>query len=221
MKSLLLAFSIVLPWPLKRWLLRAAFGYQIDPTARIGLAWVSPKMLSMGAHSKIGDFTVCKGQDLVELKEHAIIGRGNWISGFPSNLKVHFQQVEDRSPALILGAHAAITSRHIIDCTDCVTIGDFTILAGFRSQILTHSIDIKESIQSCAKVTIGKYCFIGTDSVLLSGSAVPDYCIVGAKSLVNRKHEDTYQLYTGIPARAAKALDKNDKYFSRQEGFVI
>jgi serine acetyltransferase len=221
MKRLIMLVSIILPWTLRRWLLRAVFGYQIDPTARIGLAWVLPKKLIMERNSKIDHFTVCKGMDLISLSEYASVGRANWITAFPKDLTDHFQHQKDRQPALVVGAHAAITSRHLIDCTDTVEIGEFSILAGFRSQILTHSIDMKESIQSCAKVSIGRYCFVGTNSVLLSGSSLPDFSILGAQSLLNRQYSETYTLYAGVPAKAVKTLDKSDRYFSRTKGFVV
>ena len=48
-QALLKASIAVLPWSLKRPLLQGLFGYQLDPTARIGLAWVYPRRLYMSA----------------------------------------------------------------------------------------------------------------------------------------------------------------------------
>ncbi|WP_297174566.1 hypothetical protein, partial [Thermomonas sp.] len=75
MKLLLMLASNLLPWTLRRWFLRAAFGYQIDDTAWIGWALVLPKQLIMEPDSKIGHLTVVKGIDLLHLKAHALIGR--------------------------------------------------------------------------------------------------------------------------------------------------
>ena len=41
----------------------------------------------------------------------------------------------------VMGRHAALTSRHYVDCSNRVDIGEFTTVAGARSQILTHAID--------------------------------------------------------------------------------
>lgn len=220
MKILLLLALNLMPWTLKRLILTKFFGYQIHPTARIGLALVSPKQLIMDENSRIEHATVIRGIDLLHLKRFASIGRANWISGYPSDSTEHFVHNQSRKPALIVGEHAAVTHRHLIDCTDTVIIGAFSILAGFRSQVLTHSIDLKENRQSCLPITIGSFSFVGTDCVLLPGSVLPDYCVLGAKSLLDSALIETYQLYAGTPAAPVKALDPSLKYFCRQVGFV-
>jgi acetyltransferase-like isoleucine patch superfamily enzyme len=171
--------------------------------------------------SQIGHLTVCKGIDLLHLKAHSSIGRGNWITGFPLGGSPHFADEANRRPELVLGEHAAITHRHLIDCTNSVTIGRFTTMAGFQSQILTHSIDLERNRQTSAPVRIGDYCFVGTNSVLLPGSSLPDYSVLGAKSLLNRAFTDAYTLYGGVPAATIKQLPADYAYFKRTEGFVI
>ena len=221
MKTFLAALSVLLPWPWRRRLLGWAFGYRIHPTARIGLSWVQPQRLVMEAHTRIGNLTVCKNLGLVHLQEHSFIGNGNWITGYPPGSTTHFAHQPDRRPELIVGPHAAITNRHLIDCTATVSIGAFTTLAGFSSQILTHSIDLTASRQASSPVTIGKYCFVGTNSVLLGGSALPDYSVLGAKSLLNKIFKETGTLYGGVPAKPLSVLPVEQMaYFRRETGFV-
>ncbi len=207
MKTILMLLSFLLPWKLRRSFLEKQFDYKIHPSARIGLAWILP--------------TVCKNIDLLHLKSHASIGRGNWITGFPLGPSRHFAHQTDRRPELIVGEHAAITNRHLLDCTNSVVIGRFTTFAGFHSQIITHSIDIEQNRQSSKPVRVGDYCFVGTNCVLLGGSALPDFCILGAKSLLNKDFTETYQLYGGVPARPIKSLSRDCKYFQRTEGLVV
>ena len=69
-------------------------------------------------------------------------------------------------------------------------------------------------------IRIGDYCFVGTNSVILGGSNLPDYSVLGAKSLLNKKCEVPYSLYAGVPALTIKDLDKNAKYFQRIDGFI-
>jgi acetyltransferase-like isoleucine patch superfamily enzyme len=171
--------------------------------------------------SRIDHLTICKNIDLLHLKAHASIGRGNWITGFPLGPSRHFAQEKDRQPQLIVGEHSAITHRHLIDCTNRVTIGRFTTVAGFQSQIITHTIDVEQSRQTSAPVHIGEYCFVGTNSVLLGGSALPDFCVLGAKSLLNKTLTETHHLYGGVPARPIQRLSPDCKYFQRTEGFVV
>jgi acetyltransferase-like isoleucine patch superfamily enzyme len=219
-KLIISALTLPLPWFLRRVLLQMFCGYCLHPTSRIGFSLVYPDELVMGEHSSIGHLTVCKSLKRLHLGAHSSIGRGNWITGFPAANKTFFAHQTDRVPELIIGAQSAITHRHIIDCTNAVHIGEFTTVAGFRSQILTHSIDLMDCRQSSAPVTIGDYCFVGTDCVLLGGSALPSYSALGAKSLLNKAHTETHCLYAGLPAKAVKSLDSDMKYFQREEGFV-
>ena len=212
--------SLLLPWPLRRWLLQRCFGYQIHPSARIGFAWVRPKRLVMETGTEIGTLTVCKNLDLIHMHADSRIGRGNWITGFPSGLSRHFAHEHERRPELILAEHAAITNRHLIDCTSRVVIGRFTTFAGFQSQILTHSIDLEACRQSSAPVTIGDFCFIGTNCVILGGSALPSYSALAAKSLLNRPFDEDHSLYGGVPARHLKKLPPEYHYFKRTTGMV-
>ena len=221
MKTILMLLSFLLPWQLRRSFLEKQFGFQIHPTARIGLAWILPTRLIMEEGSAIGTATVCKNVDLLHLKTYATIGRGNWITGFPLGGPHHFGHQADRRPELILGEHSAITNRHLLDCTNLVMIGRFTTFAGFHSQIISHSIDLEQNRQSSKPVRVGDYCFVGTNCVLLGGSNLPDFCILGAKSLLNKAFTDSYQLYGGVPARPLKALSRSCKYFRRTEGFVV
>jgi acetyltransferase-like isoleucine patch superfamily enzyme len=220
-RALLSLLSNFLPWPLRRWVLAKFLGYQIHPTARLGLCLLRCRSLIMEEHTRIGHLTVCIHLDLVHLKPHATIGRGNWITGYPSGGSGgFFAHQPARRAELVVGEHSAITHRHIIDCTARVTIGSFTTFAGFRSQILSHTVDIAENRQTSEPVTIGDYCFVGTDCVILGGSTLPDFSVLGAKSLLNRIHEQTHTLYGGIPAKAIKPLEKDCKYFTRQTGYV-
>lgn len=221
MKTLLQFISILLPWNARRSFLEKQFGFTIHPTSRIGLAWVFPDRLVMEAHTSIGHLTICKNIALLHLREHSLIGRGNWITGFPLGPSPHFASETDRRPELIVGEHSAITHRHLIDCTNAITIGRFTTVAGFQSQMLTHSIDLEHNRQASQPISIGDYCFLGTNCVLLGGSGLPSHSVLGAKSLLNKAFEETHQLYGGVPAKPLQALPADYAYFQRTTGFVV
>lgn len=210
-----------LPWIVRRPLLCGLFGYQIHPSARIKLSWVFPKQLVMEENSRIGPFTVAIHLDRIELGSHSSIGRRNWITGFPTGgSSKHFKHQTDRKSELLIGCHSAVTKNHHLDCTSTLQIGDYSTIAGYFSQFLTHSIDLQENRQSSAPITIGSYCFVGTNAVILGGARLPDYSVMGAKSLLNKSFEESFQLYAGIPAKPAKALPREWKYFHRTTGFV-
>jgi acetyltransferase-like isoleucine patch superfamily enzyme len=220
LKKLTMFLSMLLPWPARRSLLEKQFGYSIHPTSRIGFAWICPRHLIMEENSRIGHLTLCKNIDLLHLGAHSIIGQLNWITGFPSGSSRHFAHQPDRKPELILESHAGISSRHLIDCTARVRIGAFATLAGFRSQLVTHSIDLEAGRQSSEPIEIGEYSFVGTNSVILGGSSLPHHSILGAKSLLNKKLEAPFYLYGGAPAKPLKQLPEDLAYFRRKEGFV-
>lgn len=212
--------ALFLPWPLRRLILNVVLGYAIDRTARIGLSLICPNQLEMGPGSQIGHLTICKpGIQVVRLGKSASIGNLNWIGGVPIASK-HFQENSERVPGLLLEDHAAISNRHYIDCTAAVTIGRLTTVAGVHSIILTHSLDLKTCKQGASPVTIGQYCFVGAGVVILPGTSLPHFSVLGANSLLNKEYTEPYQLYAGNPARAIKKLSSDDKYFVRTTGFV-
>ena len=221
MKKILSLLVVIFPWKIKRFLLVKIWKYEIDPTAKIGLAYVYPNHLKMSKGSSIGHFTVAVNLELMVLQEISIISRSNWITGFPKNsTSKHFTHQKERKSQLILGKESAITKHHHIDCTNAVQIGNYTTIAGYYTQFLTHSVNIQECIQDSKPITVGDYCFVGTNSVLLGGATLPSYSVLGAKSLLNKSYTEEYMLYGGVSAKQIKPIDKNAKYFLRETGFI-
>jgi acetyltransferase-like isoleucine patch superfamily enzyme len=220
MKTLLMFFSMLLPWPLRRSILEKQFGYTIHPNSHIGFAWIFPRRLVMEEGSRIGHLTLCKNIDLLHLGAHAIVGQLNWITGFPSGPSRHFAHQPDRRPELVIETHAGISSRHLIDCTARIRIGAFATIGGFRSQFLTHSIDFEAGRQTAEPIDIGDHSFTGTNSVILGGSTLPHHSVLGAQSLLNKKWDEPYRLYAGVPAKPLKELSPDLGYFRRAEGFI-
>jgi acetyltransferase-like isoleucine patch superfamily enzyme len=218
-----LAFQIlilVLPWPARRFLLNLLFGFRFHRTARIGLSVVASCKLEMSEASRIGSFNMIKGLDELKLSHSSRIGNFNWITAAPKNCKHHYKNNPSRAPELILQSHSAITSMHIIDCSDRVTVGEFSTLAGWGTQIITHSIDLLLSEQTTSPVNIGKYCFIGSRAILLKGSALPDRSVLSAGSVLATPETEEDSLYSGVRAAPVKKLSEHLLYFHRTSGFV-
>lgn len=213
--------TFFLPWSLRRRALQKWFGYQIHPKARIGMAWVFPGKLVMAEGAKIDHFTVAVNLSLITMEAKSSIGRGNWITGFPTNSRSkHFSHQPDRRAELILGECAAVTKNHHLDCTNVLEIGRFATIAGYHSQFLTHSINVMENRQDSAPIKIGDYTFVGTNVVVLGGAELPSHSVLGAKSLLNKAHSDPWKLYGGVPAKAISDIPAEAKYFTRLDGFV-
>ncbi len=210
----------VLPWSIRKYVLTKLFGYEFQEGARIGFAMVDARTLSMGRNSSIGSFTVIRNLKELRLEDGAKIGTFNWIFGMLEQ-ESSFSEETNRTSALVLREHAAITSRHLIDCIDRVEIGSYATIAGYRSQFLTHSIDISRNRQSCAPIVVGSYCFIGTGVTILKGTTVPERCVVAAASVVTKSLPEENCLYGGNPARLLRRLDGSEKYFHRLDGSVV
>jgi acetyltransferase-like isoleucine patch superfamily enzyme len=213
-------FICLFPWRIKRWMLKKLYHFDLHPTARIGLAWVYPKHLRMGKDARIDHFTVAIYLDAIELGDHAMIGRSNWITGFPSNSDDHFAHQKDRHPQLTIGEHSAITKNHHLDCTHEIRVGRFTTIAGYQSQLLTHSIDIVAGRQHSEPIEIGDYCFVSTRCIILGGGRLPSQSVLAAGAVLNKAFDAPFSLYGGVPARCIKELPKEARYFHRTTGYV-
>jgi acetyltransferase-like isoleucine patch superfamily enzyme len=221
-KPFLLKFIVcVLPWGLRRWMLNRLFGYQIDPSARIGLAWVYPKYLRMGKQARIDHFTVAIHLDSIEMSDFATIGRSNWITGYPSDSDKHFAHQTDRFPRLILREHSAITKNHHVDCTHEIRVGRFSTIAGYQSQLMTHAIDIVAGRQHSEPIEIGDYCFVSTRCIVLGGARLPSQSVLAAGAVLTKAFDQSFSLYGGVPARHLKEIPKEARYFHREKGFVV
>jgi acetyltransferase-like isoleucine patch superfamily enzyme len=207
----------LLPQPLKRVALRRLFGWTIHPSARVGLSlFDNVRGVRLGAGAHIGHFNVFRDLERVELGEKAFIGQWNWITAADVLVR---QPHEDARGFLSLGEHAAITSRHYVDCTGGVDVGAYATVAGVRSTILTHQIDVASSSQQTAGTRIGAYCFVGSDVRIVPGVSIADRCLVAMGAVVAGDLAEPGVLYGGVPAKALKHVDEGE-YFRRTTGYV-
>lgn len=221
MRKILLILSTFLPWFLKYRFLNHFMKYQISKDARIGLSIITINHLKMEAGSNIGHFNVIINLDNLELGLNSTIGRSNWITGFSTKIKSkHFCHDKNRISELIIGKESAITKKHHIDCTNYIHIGDYVTIAGYNSQLLTHSIDIYEGRQDSHPIEIGDYSFVSTGVIILGGSKLPNKSVLAAGAVLNKNYNEEWKIYGGIPAKPIKDIAQNAKYFSRQQGFI-
>lgn len=221
MKKLLSFIVIFLPWKIKRFLLVHVWKYEIHPTARIGLSYIFPKKLIMEEGAWIGMFNVAIHLDKIHMYKNSTIGRSNWITGFHTGTGArYFAHDKERRSELIIGKETAITKNHHFDCTNRIMIGDFVTIAGYRSQFLTHSVDVYKNRQDSHPIIIGDYCFVSTSVVILGGATLPAYSVLAAGAVLGKKYEQEWIAYGGVPARPIKEIPRNALYFSRKERHV-
>jgi len=221
MNFLIGCFLIFLPSKIKCILLRNIFSFKIHDKSKIGFSLINVLNLKIGENGSIGNFNYISNLENLEIGNNSQIGKFNRITGCSTlSAKVHFKDDFGRVSELILEENSAISNSHILDCSSSIRIGKFTIIGGFGSQVLTHSVEFSCSIQKSKPVNIGSYSFISSGCIILPGSSLPDFSILGAASLLNKRYSQTYSLYGGVPAKLLKPLDKNMKYFSRKIGFI-
>lgn len=217
-------FQVVLfifPWSIRKFILCTIYNFDIHDSAYIGFSVILARRLQVGMGSRIGNFSICNEVDQLIIGDFSSIGTFNYITGYPTRFNSHFSHLNERQCCLIIGNNSAITSRHYIDVTGGIFVGDFTTIAGIRSQLLTHSIDLKKCRQDASAISIGNYCFIGTSSIFMPGVVVPDYVVIGAGSLVNKSLPEKMTLYGGVPVKHIKSIQMDQcAYFTRTTGFV-
>ena len=215
MKIIIKILIIFLPWKIRRFILNKFFHYKIHPTARIGLSYIYPEHLIMSEGTRIGHLNVAIHLELIQMDKNCSISQKNWITGFPLKNRSHFQDFPERKPYLIMKEDSAITKQHLVDCTDTVTIGEFTSVGGYGTQILSHSTSLEKNRQACAPIQIGHHCFVGTRSIILPGSVLPPQSVLGAGAVLQRKYTESFVLYGGVPAKYIKKMDETYEFFHR------
>jgi acetyltransferase-like isoleucine patch superfamily enzyme len=210
-----LAFAYVfafLPMSLKRLVARWVYRWDIHPTAYIGPSVLTVRHLSMGPGASIGGRNTITNVNEVRLGDGATIGSGNMVKGWWDHPT---QPLADRNPSLLLGDHAQIASYHYIDCVDTLELGRYAVIAGFRSTVLTHSIDLVRDRYVVGPIVLGEYAVVMSGCMLLAGTRVPPRSIVAAGSVVDTKLSGELKLYRGNPAVAVRELPERLGYFQR------
>lgn len=209
---------LALPWIMRRPLLERIFGYEIHPSARIGFSIIAPYVrLELAEDARIGHLNLARGMEAISLGRGAIIGRLNWIYAIPA----HFGELAhepDRISELVVGEEAGIASRHIVDCSSSVRIGKFALIAGHRTQILTHAVDMRKGRLGTRSINVGAYALVGSGSVLLGGARLPDFSALGAGSTLRDEFSQTHTIYSGVPAIPSGRVDESNAWFHRNAG---
>ena len=111
--------------------------------------------------------------------EGAHIGNLNWISAAPE-----FSKTETNA-MLIMQSSSAITNRHYLDVSGTLEMMPDSALWGVRSTLMTHGIDPTTWKQTAVKTTIGERSVIGSNSIIVPGTKIPNGCYFGMGSLIS------------------------------------
>ena len=112
------------------------------------------------------------------------------------------------SAEIILGGKqessgSGITANTVVMAEKRIMIGSDTIISWGCTISDSDFHNILES-ERCIPVKIGRKVWIGHDVSVIKGAAVPDGCVIAAKSLVNGSRYDPCTLLAGTPATTKK-----------------
>jgi carbonic anhydrase/acetyltransferase-like protein (isoleucine patch superfamily) len=216
----------VLPGPLKRPLYRLLFGYRIGQRVQIGLTLLDASKVDLDEGTNIGHFNLIVGVGHFTTGREATIGFLNIIRGgervslgaYSTVMRLNvLNAIPDHdcttSPVSILelGAGAVVVSGHRIDFTDKVTIGRNVILGGRNSSLWTHSR------QQTAPVTIGDFCYLGSEVRFAPGASLSSECILALGSVVASAIGEPRSLVGGVPAKVVRELHEDDLVLIRRK----
>lgn len=219
LRLLILVAVGLLPNPLKRPLYRWLFGYRIASGVRIGLCLLDARRVELGEGTSLGHFNVflrvgelrtgrgarvgyfniVRGGELVCLGHYSTVMRLNVLNAIPDH-----DCTTDPTSVLEIGDGALVVSGHRIDFTDRVVLGRNVIIGGRNSSLWTHTR------QETAPITIGDFCYLGSEVRLAPGSSLPAECILALGSVLSGQVKESRVLVGGVPARVIRPLSDAD-----------
>ena len=158
--------------------------------------------------SSIGLGNVFRDLNKLHLGQGSTIRNFNWISASP------VLERKGGGSSLTLGKMTSVTSRHYFDCSGGILLGDFTTIAGVRSTLISHQIDIKRGEQSVSPINIGKYCLISSNSAVCPGVFIEDFTVVGMGTVLAGEYCVQKSLIVG-PKGQIKKIEISGEYFER------
>ena len=202
------------PMSLKRVIAKYVYKWDIHPTAYMGPSVLTVRHVAMGPGASIGGRNVITNLNELRLDEGATIGSGNMIKGWWDHPT---QTLPERNPSVILHPYAQIASYHYIDCVDTLELGRHAALAGFRSTVLTHTIDLVRDKYVAGSVVLGDHAVAMSGCLLSAGTRIPARSVVAAGSVVSGKLSAEQTFYRGNPAEAVRTLPGRLAFFHRGE----
>lgn len=217
-RKVLVAATIVLPWSLRRRLYIRLLGWRLAPSARIGLSYIDAAHVAMAEGSWIGHLNVVRNLPLLQMGEDSAIGQWNWLA----SAEVYDSAVPPTGGfrGLKMAGYTAISSRHYLDCSGGITMGTGSMLAGVRSTLLTHQIDVAAGTSGTSPIEIGEYSLVSSNVKITPGALVPARCLVAMGAVVTGRLQEEGALYAGVPARVVRRDIGSGRFFSRVRGFV-
>lgn len=145
--------------------------------------FIKVETLTMKDKSNINYFNIIKGSIDILMNEKAAIGKSNQISRGKKGV------VYGRS-ILTLGVLSKLTANHYLDLTRSIYFGDYSTLAGVRSQIWTHGYvhadKGPERFRVDGEIFIGNNVYLGSNVFVNPGVTIADNIHIGGNSSISK-----------------------------------
>lgn len=186
MRKVALIIIALLPFNAVRIFFYNLMGYKISYDSRIGmLNYLDFKQCTI-VKSQIGNLNVFQCGTF-SLGRNTRIGKLNKIKNLLAfttgeNVKVKskndFLASAGNSPyrkyeSFAIGNNSTVTSGHVIECADTITLGDFVIVGGINSQFWTHGFT-NDKVRIQGPITLGNHIYVGSSCMILPGITICD-----------------------------------------------
>jgi len=125
---------------------------------------------------------------------------------------MHFTSTAGPVENILIGIGTApgLSPGCYISANGKIRIGDYTIIAPNVGIISSNHSLVDSRDYDIGVVNIGKYCWLGMNSLVLPNVTLGDYTIVGAGAVVTKSFPDGYCVIAGNPAKIIKYIDKSE-----------
>lgn len=173
---------------------------------------ISCEKLTLKKNSKIRNLNYVRGCFDIVLNAEARIGNSNKITRARLGIAIGYSKLE-------LGHSTVISSSNILDLTKSITFGEYSQIAGNRTQLWTHGYyhypTGPERFRIDGEIIIGNNVYIGTNSVINAGLRIGNAISVGSNSTVSKSILEP-GLYVSQSLRYIKMDLENTKSKLRQ-----
>jgi acetyltransferase-like isoleucine patch superfamily enzyme len=191
-RKLLLAFVLLAPPWLKKWLLRRCFGAKIGRGTRIGwFALVRGQRVELGDYVRISGFAMLQCREVL-IGDYTVIGSRVHVYG-PASFTI--------------GRHSVLGAETMVNVWEDVRIGDLSAV-GARTVIVTHGTALPYTEGYWVKfapVTIGSRVWVGSGVFIQPGITIGNEVFVNAMSVVKKDLPDG-SVAEGYPAKVVAPM---------------
>lgn len=186
---------------------RIACDVTVGPNLVIGCG---PFVIGEGV--AFGSLNAFRNMAEVRIGAGSFLGNLNSVSAHPD-----YQHQTDWAGRLILAPQSGITSRHYLDCSGEIRIGRMGMVAGVKSVLQSHELNLRRNEATIGRISIGEYAFTASRVVIVKDAHVPARSVLSAGSVMLRGDTRGQEgVFGGNPARFVKEFT-DAKWMTRSE----